>query len=967
MRTENHVPLERQFSPVPQSQEEAESDEILSVFDHVKPKTWDDMDREYRCVILATAGAGKTEELRQRANVLANRGNPSFFIRIEDIEADFYKAFEIGDEAQFQSWLQSTGEAWFFLDSVDEARLENPRAFEKALRRFAKGIERGAHRAHIYLSSRPYAWRPRDDRRILDEILFLAAPQDGEDSEEDQQVEPEGALTIYTMRPLDEERIRHFCAARAAKDIDRLLREIERANLWSLAESPFDLEGILSKWAEDNALGGRLELFRHNIDKRLRDDHNSDRAQHQPLNLERAREGARRLAAAVMLTGQAGLNVPDTAPVKPGIEAESILADWDPKDVRALLERGIFDDVIYGAVRFRHRDVRELLAAERFDELLKAGNSRYSVESLFFREQYGEKIVTPRLRPILPWLILFDDEVRRQAMAILPEVAVEGGDPSRLPLQERQRLLADIVRRIVSDEDDRSARDNNAIARIATSDLTRDTQQLISEYDGNDDAIFFLGRLVWQGEMASCVAPFVAIAADSLRGIYARIVSARAVMTCGSAEQKQSLWQKLNESDAQIPRELLTELIEGAAPDTQSIKQMLVSLGKLPPYERFKGTGLGRVLHAFVECLPAGGGQQAFAQLLDGLSRYLKMPPYVERRECHVSKEFAWLLSPATHAVERLVIARNAVVLEVTALSILSMVPALRFWRDTDFSEHKGNLQVLVPGWPELNDALYWASIEQARSAKATGPSEPLTDDWAVSWLGHYWVFDTASLPRLIDYIRSRKLEDDKLVALSTAFRIYVQADRPADILADLQGTVADDPVLRDRLDIFLNPPVSETTRRHEEKRAERRCKWEVKEEREKQDRDTWIAELRANPDRVRNPLDLRPIGPTINIGCCLKCKAVAWQRAALTTRTGRHSFPTSVKSSPVPIAMLPSTIGGIICRPCAPKGFKAMARHILRFSPWLVLRLRQPRTPNFQPTWVRHMSVTLCATSRGV
>ena len=389
------------------------------------------MDHEYRCVILAEAGAGKTEELRQRASLLASQGKPSFFIRIEDIETDFYKAFEIGGETQFQSWLQSTGEAWFFLDSVDEARLENPRAFEKALRRFAKGIERGAHRAHIYLSSRPYAWRPREDRRLLDEILFLAAPQEGEGSEEGQQAEPQSALTIYTMRPLDEERIRRFCVDRAAKDIDRLLHEIERANLWSLAERPFDLEGILAKWEEDNTLGGRLELLRHSIDKRLRDDHNSDRAQRQPLNMDRARQGARRLAAAVFLTGNASLNVPDAAPVKPGIEAEAVLADWDPKDVRALLERGIFNDVIYGAVRFRHRDVRELLAAEWFDGLLKAGNSRHTVESLFFREQYGEKIVTPRLRPILPWLILFDDEVRRQALAIHPEIAVEGGDPSQ--------------------------------------------------------------------------------------------------------------------------------------------------------------------------------------------------------------------------------------------------------------------------------------------------------------------------------------------------------------------------------------------------------------------------------------------------------------------------------------------------------------------------------------------------------
>jgi hypothetical protein len=56
MQMEIHVPLKRQFSLVPKSQEEAESNEIFSAWGHVKPKTWDDMDQEYRCVILAEAG-----------------------------------------------------------------------------------------------------------------------------------------------------------------------------------------------------------------------------------------------------------------------------------------------------------------------------------------------------------------------------------------------------------------------------------------------------------------------------------------------------------------------------------------------------------------------------------------------------------------------------------------------------------------------------------------------------------------------------------------------------------------------------------------------------------------------------------------------------------------------------------------------------------------------------------------------
>ena len=465
----------------------------------------------------------------------------------------------------------------------------------------------------------------------------------------------------------------------------------------------------------------------------------------------------------------------------------------------------------------------------------------------------------------MPWLILFDDEIRRRAIEIHPEIAVEGGDPSRLPLLERKRILADIVRRIVSNEDNRSARENSAIARIANPDLSEETQQLINKYGNSDDAIFFLGRLVWQGEMASCAEPFIDIALDGRRGIYARRISARAVMTCGSAPQIQRLWRELNKSDAQIPRELLAELVEEAEPDNHSVEHLLISLGKLPPYKRFKTTGLDRSLHEFVERLPVVGDQLAITQLLDGVHAYLERPPFVERQECRVSEEYAWLLKLATHAVERLVEARSSVVLGRSALSIMLMVPALRYWHDKDLDEHKGNLQALVHGWQELNDALYWASIELARSAMAANSSKSLIDDWSISWLGHFWNFDTTGLPRLLDYIRSRALQDDRLVALNTAFRVYVHMNRPAYILSKLQDAVAGDQVSEQQLDILLNPTVSEAMRRHEEQHAEYRQEQKEQEERRKQDRDTWIAELRANPDRVCNPPNLKPGDFTYN------------------------------------------------------------------------------------------------------
>ena len=434
------------------------------------------------------------------------------------------------------------------------------------------------------------------------------------------------------------------------------------------------------------------------------------------------------LAAAVILTSEPGIRVPDTTLPDKGLDAEVILGDdWEPAEVQALLERGIFNDVIYGIVRFRHREIRELLAAEWFSHQLRKGNSRHATESLLFREQYGHAVITPRLRPVLPWLILFDDEVRYQALEIAPEVAVEGGDAAHLPFTERQALLDEIVRRIAEDEDDRSARDNGAIARIAQPDLTSDALRLIESHQDNDDAIFFLGRLVWQGEMTECVPALFGVVADPGRDVYARIAATRAVMTCGARDQRDRLWTQLNMSSATLPRRLIAEVVEDADADMSSIDFLLASIDKAEAYQQFKTTGLGRALHGFIGRLliyDAVGVLEPLVALVSGLNDYLDRKPYIERRECHVAEEFAWLLGPATHAVERLVSERSEAALSSEALSVMLKVPVARFWRGEDFDEYKSRLHELVPSWENLNDALFWRSVEEARDRLETEKSE---------------------------------------------------------------------------------------------------------------------------------------------------------------------------------------------------------------------------------------------------
>ena len=861
MRAGEPVPLERDFSEVSQTQSASDEHGIPSDWGYPPFKQWSDIEEGYRSVILGEAGAGKTFEMLARARYLEKQGRPAFFIRIEDIDTDFEQAFEVGCAESFQLWLRSQEEAWFFLDSVDEARLNNPRHFKKAIQRFAARINNARLRAHIVISSRLSAWRPQTDRQLIERYLPFPKTKAEPKGEMQQLFQPaeqsENTQRVYVLRPLDKGQIHSFAGHRLAPPVDNLIDELERLNLLGLAGRPFDLEGILIQWASDQELGGRTDLLRNNIETRLIES-DPDRSTRQPLSLAKAREGARILAVAVILTGKRGIRIPENTYDHKGIDAQLVLSDWDPGDIEILLQRPVFDGIIYGAVRFRNREVPELLAADWFRELLANGNARHAIEILIFREQYGHQFIAPRLRPILPWLLLDDENIRRRAVAIHPAIAVEGGDPARLPLQERRRILVEVVEQIVQEKD--AGPDNSAIALIAQTGLTEITLALINRYADNDDAIFFLGRLVWQGKMLECVPLLLDIAADPDRGIYARIAAARAVVTCGTTTQQRELWSALLTADDELPQELFVELAEGAIADSKSVQLILESIDKLPAYRPYRTTRLRKALHGLIRRLPRpheAAADQPLAELVRGIGAFLDRLPHIERRHCHISKDFAWLLDPAIHAVERLVSARSKAAMEDYAIAIMLKNSIARSWPVPDAGHYEHCLREFVPDWPRMNAVLFWKTVQAARP-RLENEGKALDNFLQVQYPRPDWSFGPSYLPRVLEWTKAREREDDRLVALSVAFDIYAEAGRSAESLEQLREAVAGNAALEARLEQLLNPTVPEAEIERQKKSLERKRDQEEQTRNREQVRAEWIARLKDNPDHVRNPPGLQ-------------------------------------------------------------------------------------------------------------
>lgn len=857
---ETPVPLIRTFSLVHESEAKSDEQDFYSFQTDRTQTTWQELERQYRCVILAEAGAGKTFELQARAKAIKESGRFAFFFRIEDLAGDFEDAFGVGHIEEFERWLKSQSEAWIFLDSVDEARLQNPRNFENSIRRFSRRIQQAQRRAHLYISSRPYAWRPWSDRRLMERYLPFTQTDSNEVAENsaseavEEAQKLENALQVYQLDSLDEQAIRVFAECRQAPEVDGLILELQRTNLLSIAARPFDLDGIVGKWKEDQKLDSRLQLLQHNIDKRLSEIH-PDRQGFRQLSTQKARQGAQLLAASVLLTGQAKIHIPDSSHPSGSIQVDQLLTDWSAPEIRELLEYGVFGDAIYGAVRFRHREIRELLAAEWFNEKLQHGNARRTTERLFLREQYGQKVLVPRLRPVLSWLVLFDAELRNKALAVMPEVAVEGGDAAQLPLAERKRILSEIVAQVSNRKNGYFGPDTNALARISQLDLADDVLRLIRENRRHGDAIYLLAKLVWQGGLSICVQELSEIALDSSLDTFARVAAAQAVFTCGTEEQQKQLWNGLNRLSAALPRELLAETLIHAPTSLISIEALHISIQKLEGYEQYTFTRLDRILPEFLGRL-ANTNLSLSYQLIGYFNDLLECKPYIP--ESNISAKYLWLIMPAAYAVQQLISARSSYALSAAALAILLKIQMAR--QSTDiYYEREIKLPELVPQWDELNDKLFWESVQQARKLLSFSNRGRLVSVNQVHSTGQaLWGFRHERLQSVLGFIESHDFLDDKLVALSLAIGLFRQADKPNEMLLLLEQTVGGNAELEDYLDNSLNPKQTEQEKKWEAKRIQREQKRQKEKDEKLKKRTAWIQKLKVEPDSIRAPVGLK-------------------------------------------------------------------------------------------------------------
>ena len=816
-----YVELERYFMPIKKDQEldlevtRVWGKSIGGWFD------WNDLLNKWRVVLLAEALSGKTEEFRNNAEKLLEEGNSAFFVRIEELaDEGFEQALDPNATHEFGKWKNGFEDGYFFLDSLDEARL-NRKRFESALKKLARTISNALNRSRIFISCRVSDWKGAEDEQAIKRLLPLprnTPPQvtldseaalldpifkkDKPDLEIDIKKEDETPdLMIVRLVPLDEVQQKKLAQAVGIEDTSEFYHAIWQKGLESLAERPGDLIELASYWMTHKKFGTLFKMTQNAVGLKL-SERDPFRPDNDVLTLEKAREGAMRIAAALTLGKTFTVRSPamDLDPeLRTGaLDTTKLLSEWSDAERSSLLRRGLFAPSTYGRVRFHQRATQEYLAAEWFNHLLKEGCPNSKIFKVLFSEVYGVKTIVPSLRPVAAWLSLFPhNDIRAEIIKREPLILIQHGDPGSLPVETRRTLLKAYAKKIKAGNISNDSIDHRSLWMFAHADLA----EAINKTWSTCTLYYFrlaLLRLIREGRICVCADLISKVAKNRDADDYYRIVAVQALVNCGIDKDLSLIADNLanaaNTTSAMLASELACELF----PEYLNIEQLVVLIMKTKPPARGVARGFGYVLKQLWKKCP----NEWRPHFVDEISKLVFSKPFASDHR-RISNQFRFLIKHFEPIAHQLASELDGKEPDFWLIRLLMGVE--RAGHSYSIQRHSPPLSKLVQTQPKLHRALFWADVEEIRENKIKNNSP--VQHWQITFEGtQLWHLDSKDLPWLNKDLDNRAFIDDKRIVLS-AIVFILQTDNSLEKKKEsLQRKISQFPILNEDFANYSRP-----------------------------------------------------------------------------------------------------------------------------------------------------------------
>ena len=558
--------------------------------------TWEAISARHRVVILAEAGSGKSTEMREQARLRTEAGQFAVYATVEDVGRDnLDSALGPADQARLRSWRESDEDGWFFVDSVDEAKLSGIR-LERALRRLWEGIAGAERRAHVILSGRLTDWEFRRDLKRLneglpvpddpvlpppptaDQLLISTLRHQRRRREAGETSKKEQALVVL-MTTLDPARVRLFAAAKGAPNLDAFLAQIEAANLWPFAGRPLDLDWLVEFWQRYGRLGSLEEMLENSLSKRIGET-DPDRARGDGLDDSRALYALERIGAALVFGRKTTIAIPDSELVLSNeerpLDLAQVLPEWSAAERMRLLSRPV-DPATFGRVLL-HNDnqgvVRAYLAARWLWRLRQNNLSRSELFERLFATSYGIELIKPSMQETAAWLAIWDEDVGREVARRAPFLLLTAGDPARLPTIVREAVLTDVIEQIAAGGLRLPILDHDSVKRFVQADLAPTVRSLWTRHNAHFESRERLLWLIWLGQLKDC-ADLAEAAFHLHQDRRTRIVAGRAIVSAGDDTMKRRYAEYIHTHCSALPNALIVNAVDDLFPKFVMVGDLL--------------------------------------------------------------------------------------------------------------------------------------------------------------------------------------------------------------------------------------------------------------------------------------------------------------------------------------------------------------------------------------------------------
>ncbi|NTW55420.1 MAG: ATP-binding protein [Chlorobiaceae bacterium] len=454
--------IERTFQDIPSEDiSKADQQSYLSTLARIRDTEWHDLLRSKRILIISEAGAGKTYECKKQQEALWEKGEPAFFLELSVLAKNKLREMLFGEqETRLNTWITSQSDiATFFLDSIDELNISQG-SFKQALVSLRKGIDEQLSRARIIITTRPTAFDidlvheileiPKQEQVVVTGETFARIAMHGNANRQGREKEnqiPHEFRTVALL-PLSDDQIIDFAYDKKVDNPHELLDALKKNNAQEFARRPQDLIELCEDWRSSKRIRKHEEQVLNNI--LIKSKPRNNRLERLALSTDKAIDGASRIALAMLVTRRLTIRYDsekDTISDDLALDPALILTDWNPEEIKVLLERPLFGFANYGRVRFHHRSVAEYLAAKRLLDLRKKGMTTRVLQQLIFAETKDNIIVRPSKRSVAGWLALKESMVFEMLRDHEPSVLLSEGDPESLTIFQRAEALRAYVER----------------------------------------------------------------------------------------------------------------------------------------------------------------------------------------------------------------------------------------------------------------------------------------------------------------------------------------------------------------------------------------------------------------------------------------------------------------------------------------------------------------------------------------